>query len=300
MLPKKLKEDGVDVFWGTEHVLPERNEDTENIKYVLTIHDLAIQKLKKVGEFSNTIIQKIFVKTSLKNADKIIAVSESTKNDISELYKIKEEKIKVIYSGTNSKEEITLTDKMEEEIKEKFKIKEKPFIFFLSTIEPRKNIETLIKAFDYIKAKENTPLKLILAGKLGWKYEEVLKLYETSKFKEDIIMPGFISKEEKHYLYKNAKCFVYPSLYEGFGLPILEAMSNETLVVTSNISSIPEVAGEAVIYYNDILNHEELGNKILEAINLSESTRQEMIEKGLEQTKKFTWENCAREVLDIL
>ena len=113
-------------------------------------------------------------------------------------------------------------------------------------------------------------------------------------------MPGYISKEEKEYLYKNAKCFVYPSLYEGFGLPILEAMVNGVIVVTSNNSSIPEVAENAAIYYENVLNHEELGTKILEAINLKEEEKQERINKGLEQTKKFSWEKCAKEMLEIL
>lgn len=300
MLPKILKEDGIDIFWGTQHVLPERNEDTENIRYIVTIHDLAIQKLKNVGSFTNTIIQKIFVKRSLKEADKIIAVSEATKRDILEIFKIKEDKVNVIYSGTNILKDITITEKQEKEIQEKFKIENEPFIFFLSTIEPRKNIETLIKAFNRIKDTENIKLKLILAGKLGWKYDKVINLYETSKYKEDIIMPGFISKEEKQYLYRNAKCFVYPSLYEGFGLPILEAMANKALVVTSNISSLPEVGGNVAIYYENVLDEQELADKIRFAINLTKEEREERANKGTEQVKEFTWDKCAKQTITIL
>ncbi len=241
-LPKILKEDKVDVFFGTQHCLPRRNKYTKNIKFVLTIHDLAIKKLKTVGSFKNTIIQTIFAGRSIKNADKIIAISNATKNDIIELYNADKDKISIIYNGTNFDEHtINLTEEKKSEIRKKFKIENSKFIFFLSTIEPRKNIETLIKAFDYIKEKEKIDLKLILAGGLGWKYENILKQYESSKFKDDIIMPGYISKEEKEYLYKNAECFVYPSLYEGFGLPILEAMSNKQVVITANNSSLPEV-----------------------------------------------------------
>jgi len=298
MLPKMLREDNVDIFWGTQHVLPERNEDTKNIKYVVTIYDLAIQKLKTVGSRGNTLIQKVFVKRSLEDADAIITISEATKKDIMEIFKIGQDKIKVTYCGTNIEKQKELTEEEKKEMEKKFKTEDTPFIFFLSTIEPRKNIETLIKAFDYIREKED--VKLILAGKLGWKYDEILKSYENSKHKEDIIMPGFISKEEKNYLYKNAKCFVYPSLYEGFGLPILEAMANEVLVVTANNSSLPEVGGDAVSYYNNVLDYEELANKILETMKLSEEERQERIEKGLEQAKKFTWEKCAKETLEVL
>lgn len=300
MLPKILKKDEIDVFWGTQHVLPERNEDTQHIKYIVTIHDLAIEKLKTVGSFSNTIIQKIFVKTSLKNADRVIAISEATKKDIEEIYKIEKNKIETVYNGTKEEKELEITEKQKKEIEEKLKIKDTPFIFFLSTIEPRKNVENLIKAFDYIKEKNASKLKLVLAGKFGWKYENVIRLYNQSKYKEDIIMPGFISKEEREYLYKNAKCFVYPSLYEGFGLPVLEAMANKALVVTSKNSSLPEVGGDAAFYFENALDYEELGNKIIEVMNLEEQEKKERIEKGLEQVKKFSWEKCAKETINVL
>lgn len=298
-LPKILKEDSIDVFWGTQHCLPKRNKYTKNIKFVLTIHDLAIKKLKTVGSIKNTIIQMLFLKKSIKNADKIIAISEATKKDIIEIYNIKEDKINVIYNGTNFEESLAINEKAKSEIQDKFKIKDTPYIFFLSTIEPRKNVETLIKAFNYIKKKENN-LKLIIAGGLGWKYEKVIKLFEESPYKEDIVMPGYISKEEKDYLYQNAECFVYPSLYEGFGLPILEAMARRTLVITANNSSLPEVGGDVAFYYNNVLDYEELGNKILEIMKLDENQKQKRIEAGLEQAKKFTWEKCAKETLDIL
>lgn len=299
-LPKILKEDNIDVFWGTQHLLPMRNKYTKNIKFVLTIHDLAIKKLKTVGSLKNTIIQKLFVKRSLKAADRIIAISEATKKDIIELYKIKEEKITVVYNGTNLKEkDYDLTQKQENEIQAKFKIKDIPYIFFLSTIEPRKNVPTLVKAFEYVR-KKGINIKLILAGGLGWKYEGVLELVQNSIYKEDIYLPGYISKEEKEYLFKNAKCFVYPSLYEGFGLPVLEAMINKQLVITSDTSSLPEVGGKAAFYYEEVLNCENLGDKIIEVLNLSEEERNKKIEQGLEQAKKFTWEKCARETLQII
>lgn len=299
-LPKILKEDDIDVFWGTQHLLPMRNKYTKNIKFVLTIHDLAIKKLKTVGSFKNTIIQKLFVKRSLKAANRIIAISEATKKDIIELYKIKENKITVVYNGTNLKENnYSLTQDQENEIQDKFKIKDTPYLFFLSTIEPRKNVPTLVKAFEYVREK-GINIKLILAGGLGWKYEGVLELVQKSKYKEDIYLPGYISKEEKEYLFKNARCFVYPSLYEGFGLPVLEAMINRQIVVTANNSSLPEVGGKAAFYYQETLNFKSLGDKIIEVINLNEDERNKKIAEGLEQAKKFTWEKCAKETLGII
>ena len=188
----------------------------------------------------------------------------------------------------------------EQEILNKFNVLDKNYIFFVSTIEPRKNIVTLIKAFEDIKEKEKDTLKLILSGGLGWKYKDVLTCISKSKYKDDILLTGYISKEEKNCLYKNNRCFVYPSLYEGFGLPILEAMSNHSVVVTSNVSSIPEVGGDVAIYYNNVKDYKELSETILKAIKMSEKEKEEIINRGLEQVKKFTWEKCAKETLQIL
>ena len=128
----------------------------------------------------------------------------------------------------------------------------------------------------------------------------MLELYDASKYKDDIIMPGYISKQEKRYLFENTKCFVYPSLYEGFGLPILEAMANNALVVTANNSSLPEVGGNVALYFDNILDEKELGEKITEAMNLSEEEKTKRIEQGLAQVKKFTWEDCANKTIDVL
>lgn len=302
VLPKILKEDKIDIFWGPQYMLPKRNKYTKNMKFYITIYDLAMNKFKNIGAFRNILTIKLFLRRNMKSADKIIAISNSTKKDIMEMYKVPEEKIIVTYLGVEfPKKTEEKLDINEKEIRGKFGIENStPYLFFLSTIEPRKNIETLIKAFEFIKEKEKTNLKLILAGGLGWNYENILKLYETSKFKKDIVMPGYISKEEKKFLYENACMFIYPSLYEGFGLPVLEAMVNKSIVVTTNNSSLPEVGGNAAFYYENTLDYKELGNRILEVMNLSIEEREEKIQEGIDQAKKFTWEKCTKETADIL
>ena len=300
-IQKLLYEDGVDVFWGTQHLLPMRNHYSKNIKYVLTIHDLAIHKLKTVGQFKNTIIQRLFVKTSCKAADTIMADSEATKKDIEEILGIDERKIKVVYLGTNFTSTYNVPKDNEKEILKKFNVEDRNYLFFVSTIEPRKNIVTLIKAFEELREKETeNKIKLILAGGLGWKYQDVIDTIDNSKYKEDINLAGYISKEEKECLLYNAKCFVYPSLYEGFGLPVLEAMSKDSVVVTSNISSLPEVGGDAAFYLNDVHDHIELATIIKKALNLTNEERTKIIEKGHKQVEKFTWKKCASEIIDIL
>lgn len=300
-LPKILKNDKIDVFWGTQHCLPKRNRCTKNIKFVLTVHDLAIHKLKHVGEWKNTIIQKMVLKKSCRKADIIISVSESTKRDLVDMFRINNEKIKVIYSGTNFENNYNIQKDNEKDILKKFKVQDRNYLMFVSTIEPRKNIITLVKAFEYLKKKdEYKELKLILAGGLGWNYKEILDTIKSSEYANDINLPGYISKEEKQCLLHNTKCFVYPSLYEGFGLPILEAMANEALVVTSNISSIPEVGGDAAFYFNNVNDYEELAEVIKNVLNLLKDEKEKKIKLGLEQTRKFSWEKCANETLEIL
>ena len=212
-----------------------------------------------------------------------------------------ENKIEVVYLGTNFDTEYSLSKSNESKILKKFNVQDKNYLFFISTIEPRKNIPTLIKAFETYRdnnIKDN--LKLKLAGGLGWKYEEVLNLIENSKYKKDIQLPGYISKDEKKCLFHNTKCFVYPSLYEGFGLPILEAMSNNALVITSNISSIPEVGKDAATYINNVLDYNELASVIQKTLNLSINEKNKLISKGNKIVKEFTWEKCTKEIVYIL
>lgn len=297
-LPKIVNEDNIDVFWGTEHCLPKRNRYTKNIKFILTIHDLAIQKIKGIGSTYNTIIQKIIVKRSCKNADKIIADAQSTKNDITELLNINKEKIEVVYLGITNKEKVSIEEEQAVKILDKYGIRDSNFIFFLSTIEPRKNINTAIKAFELYKEKHNDNLKFIISGAIGWKCKDTLELIKKSKFSSDIIQTGYISKEEKQLFYEKCKAFVYPSLYEGFGLPILEAMQAGALVITSNISSIPEIGQDAVLYINNVKDYEELYKIIYECINMKEEEKNDYIKRGYEITKMFTWEKCAKKTLD--
>ena len=298
-LPRILYNDKVDVFWGTQHVLPRRNENTDNIKYVLTVHDLAIHKLGNVGNRKNTIIQRMYLKKSCKSADSIIAISKSTKNDIIELFKIKEEKINVIYLGTNLSSKYDLSEKDEKKILKKFNVENKEYLFFVSTIEPRKNIVTLVKAFEVLKG-QNKELKLILAGGLGWKYENIVSAINESKYKDDINLTGYVSKDEKDCLMHNCKCLVYPSLYEGFGLPVLEGMAHETIVVTSNNSSLPEVGGDIVFYYNNVSDYNELASVIQKVLEMNDKDKKVIIKKGLSHIKNFSWEKCAKEILNLL
>ena len=171
------------------------------------------------------------------------------------------------------------------------------YILFVGTIEPRKNIQGLIKAFNYLK-KENVgggrdrPLRLYIAGMKGWMYEDIFKEYENSEFKSDIIFKGYVNDHELAELYKNASVFVYPSFYEGFGFPILEAFSYGVPVVTSNTSSCGEIAGPSALLINPE-NHKEIGEAIFGIINY-DKLKNELVTRGFNRVKEFTWEKTAR------
>lgn len=291
-LSKKLffDKDNLDVFFSPTHYLP-FYAGKPSIISILDISYLHFPGLFKKRDLYQL---KLWGGYSIKKAKKIITISKSSKNDIIKAYNVSEAKIEVVYPGikviSNIKDKIlNMSD-----FKKKFGINDE-YILFVGTLQPRKNIENLIEAFSMIKNKN---LNLVIVGKKGWMYEDILnapKKYEVSdrvKFLDNVNdedLPGF---------YKNAVCFVLPSLYEGFGLPILEAMQYGCPVLTSNISSLPEAGGDAAIYF-DPQNSEDIAEKI-DKVTSDEKLRTEMVQKGYEQVKKFSWEKTARETLKVL
>lgn len=282
-----------DIFW-----MPHINfiALSGRAKSILTIHDLSF---RRYGEFfslrKNFWHKMVNVKKLVNKFDKIIAVSKNTKRDIVELYGVDENKIEVIYPGIG--EEFGEVKSQKLKVKNKYDLPEK-FILFLGTIEPRKNIEGLISAFNELKKDERfKEYKLVLAGGKGWKSENIYLTWKNSPYKNDINFLGYIPKEEKPVLYSLASLFVYPSFYEGFGFPPLEAMAAGVPVITSFASSLPEVVGEAGLMV-DPYNITDI--KIaMEKILIDEKLKNSLVAKGFEQVKKFSWEKTAEKYLEI-
>lgn len=296
-LTKKHK---IDVLWATNHVLPLIK--SQNVKSIVTIHDLASFKFKNVGSDKIKIAQKLFVRRSCNLADGIIAISASTKKDIIEIFNLNENKIKLVYNGglsTGIGKPKTKDYFLVNEIRNKFNILG-DYLLYLGTIEPRKNISTLIGAFNKYKEVTGSNAKLVLAGGLGWNFNDVLEMIESSVYKEDIIQTGYISNEEKYCLYSDCKAFVYPSIYEGFGIPILEAMSYEVPIITTNVSSLPEVGGDAVFYLQNVSDTLELSELLQKVESLNPEELLQIFEKEKNQLAKFTWEKCAAETLKVI
>jgi glycosyltransferase involved in cell wall biosynthesis len=228
-----------------------------------------------------------WTKYSAKQAKKIFTISNFSRDDIIKTYKKKPEDVVTTYLGIKEAENM-------DELEKKFKIA-KPYILFVGTIQPRKNIAKLIEAISLLKNKE---IKLVIVGKKGWLWEEILATPEKFKVSDRVKFLDFVGNEDLPSLYKNAECFVLPSLYEGFGLPVLEAMQFGCPTVISNVSSLPEVGGDASVYF-DPQSADDMSEKIDKVVG-DEKLRAEMTEKGYNQVKKFSWEKTAKETLKVL
>lgn len=237
--------------------------------------------------------------TYCNRADCIITDSYFSKKEIKKYLDIKEEKLKVVYCGVEHEKYHTHLDvRKVDEVKEKYKI-DKPYFLYLGTLEPRKNISLIIDAF-YEIAKHNKDIILVVAGKTGWLYEEIFLKVQNYQLEKQVIFTGYIEDEEVPYLLHGAISFIFPSLYEGFGLPVLEAMACGTPVITSNGSSLPEVGENAVLYVD--ISENVAPQKMSALMNEMVTNRVLYAEKrnsGIEQAKKFTWSKTAQQFLEI-
>ncbi len=286
----------VDVLFVPAHTVPMIHPK----KTVVTVHGLEYEFCPQAYSWFARTYMRLTIKKSCQWAEKIISVSENTKKDLINLYKVDEKKISVIYEGFSTEHG---TWNMEQE-----KIKDIPcsmlhdlcsmrYLLFIGRIEERKNIGNIIKAFEILKEKYNVPHKLVLAGKPGFGYQNVKSQMSKVKCAKDIIELGFVSEEEKWALLKKAEVFVFPTLYEGFGIPILEAQSVGCPVVASRNSSIPEVVGSSALLV-DPQSPEEIAESIFE-LSSNKRLKDDIINRGLENKEKFHWDKCSKEISEL-
>jgi glycosyltransferase involved in cell wall biosynthesis len=273
----------IDVFFTPAHYAPRFCP----VPLIVTIHDLSYFYYR--DEFLKEDLYKLknWTKYSLDKAVKVIAVSKTTKKDIMKFYSVPDEKIEVIYNGY---------EKRTQNNNIKIKI-EKPYLLYVGTLQPRKNITTLIKAYSLLK-KDSPEFKLVIVGRKGWLYEEIFELVKELRLENEVIFAGYVPDEELAGYYKNAFSFVMPSLYEGFGIPVLEAMSYGCPVISSFSSSLPEIGGEAALYF-DPKNEKNLLEKIKE-LKENSSLRNELVKKGKERVKLFSWCTAAEKTLSVI
>lgn len=290
-LPLVLRNRNLDIVHEPTHLGPFFYK--ENYRKVITIHDLSplIIPDTRPNSYITWIRHKIGLPAILKKVDAIIAVSKNTKEDLIERFGIPENNIHIIYEAADD-----MYKPLSDIDRQRLKIKG-PFILNVGTLEPRKNLITLIRVFSICKTMYKIEHKLVIIGRKGWKYENIFYLIKELKLQDEIIILQDIRDEELVYYYNTADIFIYPSLYEGFGLPVLEAMQCGCPVIVSNISSLPEITGDAGLLVSP-LDTEGIAEAIVKILGNKE-LRYSMKQKGIEQAKKFSWEKTAKETIEV-
>lgn len=310
---------GVDVFISPHFLITPLSKKT---KRIMIFYDLSFLRFPEFFPFSQKMWHKFMgPRAQARKSDLIIAISESTKKDLIDFYQINPDKIRVVYPGIDEKFK-SITDKAGLlETKNKYALPD-DFVLYFGTIEPRKNILGLINAFEEVKKEKQgkvldvnwqgfegvvrgqkdrafdfSKLKLVIAGVRGWLYKEIFEKVKNSEFKDDIIFTGFVEEEDKPYLYNLAKVFVYPSFFEGFGLPPLEAMACGVPAIVSNKSSLSEVVGDSAVMI-DPENPNELSWAIKEILENQELSDY-LSRRGIEGAKQFNWDKTAKEILRL-
>ncbi len=285
-----------DVFFTPSHYAPRLSPSPT----VISIMDVAYLKFPEYFAERDLYQLKSWTAYSVKKASHIITISNSSKDDILKEYGVPTDKVSVVYPGIKGITTLSPHIYAMNELKNKYSISD-TYVLSVGTLQPRKNTARLIEAFAKIKTSKdyaNKALDLVVVGKKGWLYEEILAAPEKFGVVDSVKFLDFVSDEDLEQLYKNANCYVLPSLYEGFGLPVLEAMKYDCPVITSNVSSLPEAAGDAALFV-DPTDVDAIAKNIRKLLE-DKSLRQDLIKKGREQIKKFSWEKSAKETLAIL
>ncbi len=283
--------DPLDVFHSPDFIPPRKTRPPN----VITIHDLAFLLYPR---FLTPAAARYYgqIDPSSRSAAHIIAVSQSTKRDVTRLLGVPEDRVSVIYEAANSSTRPLDKTQAKQHVREKYQI-EGDFILFVSTIEPRKNLPTLLAAYSKLRDQYKSVAPLVVAGHKGWLTDEVDQAIEKYKLGDKVCFLGAVPNDELVYLYNAARVFALPSFYEGFGLPPLEAMASGTPVIVSNVSSLPEVVGDAGILLdpNDIDGWTVELHRVL----TDDTLHAEMSAKGLKRAARFSWERAARETLNV-
>lgn len=286
---KDAQRQGADIFHGLSGELPLK-WDPKPIKKVVTIHDLIFVRYPQYYSFFDRKIHFWKFKKAADTADKIIAISEQTKKDIIQYLKVPETKIEVIYQGCHHAFKEQQSPKLMKAVKEKFKLPER-FVLNVGTIEDRKNLLNVVKAIN------GTEIPLVVVGRKTGYYQKIERFLKRNKMEKQVLFLEGVSMDELACLYKLADIFVYPSFFEGFGIPVIEALFSKTVVVTSNTSCLPEAGGKDSVYVNPE-NDLDIRAK-LKFLWENESERKRREEKGFEFVQKFNDESIAKELMNF-
>lgn len=296
-LPRALFQDKPDVFFSPFHSLPYVRP--WGLKTVVTIHDLAFFSFANYFRTMDRIFLHLDTSYAVKRADRLIAISSSTGSDLQKYYKIPASKISTIYHGFDAKDFHPIDNmKAIKQVTDKYRISS-PYILFIGVLQPRKNLIRLMRAYErmVVKYPELKKYQLVLAGGRGWHDEQIIHMARELESSGRVVLTGRFDQGDEPALLNGASLFILPSLYEGFGLPVLEALACGTPVITSRVSSLPEVAGQAAVLIDpyDTQMMAEAMRKVL----TDEGLRNELGQRGRKQVEKFSWLDTARETVKV-
>ncbi len=279
IIPQILKYQKVDAVLEPAHFgpfnLPKR------IKRITVIHDLTPFKFSQMHRWRSQVLQKVFLKNILHKASLILTNSKTTTDDLNAHFPFTKEKSHMIYLGKEEMFKPTYDKKVLEQLGIN-----KPYFLYVGTIEPRKNLISLLRAFQQIRDKGKVCQLLIIGGK-GWKYASFFREHQMNPYKSDIILPGYIPRDFLPAIYSQSLAFVFPSFYEGFGLPVLEAMSCKSACILSDTSSLKEIfKGHAHFFHPE--KHQELASRMIYLFD-NPHEKEELAEKAFRLSKNFSW-----------
>jgi len=290
-LPSLLRKDGIDLLHSPHYTLPILFTGP----VIVTIHDLTIFRFPHLHLARKRLFFRTFIYISARRAAALIAVSESTRQDILQFVRISPSKIHTVHEGVSTDFHPIRDDSRIQTVRSRYDLPQ-DFILFVGLIEPRKNLPVLLRAVKMASNRHET-LHLVITGRPGWKYEEVYQLIEQLDLKSRITFTGYIPHDDLPVLYNMSRFLVYPSQYEGFGLPVLEAMACGTPVLTTQVSSMPEITGEVGLLVPpgdvDALAHG------IERLWQDPTQCHKMSVQGVQRASGFSWERAARQTLDV-
>lgn len=292
-LPVETFTGRVPLFHATDFTLPPTLPGT---KTLLTVHDLSFVRAPETTTPVLKAYLDVVVPRSVRRATHVLADSQATKDDLVELYGTPPEKITVLLGGANPEFKPVADLAARQAARQRYNIPDNPYIFSVGTVQPRKNYARLIEALALL-GPAFSDMHLVIAGGRGWLDGPIYQSVESLGLTNRVHFTGFVRDEDLPALYTESVCLAYPSLYEGIGLPVLEAMACGIPVVTSNISSMPEIAGEAALLI-DPYNVDELTDALRHVLT-DESLRADLVSRGFEQAAYFTWDRAAKQLRDI-
>lgn len=296
ILTREMKKDGVDLFFSPNFFKPLLFRKPS----IVTVHDLTFFTVPEAFSGLQRLYNKIFLRMSLSKRVKVLTVSECSKKDIQHYYHVKEQNIFITYCAVDDKRFKPISELDSDknmEVKQKYCLPER-FILFVGTIEPRKNVSAILESLKKIKDNKNLAYKFVICGSRGMDFEKVKHTVKDLGLDNDVHFSGYVEDEDLPYIYANAELFVYPSIYEGFGIPPLEAMASEVPTITSDLSSLPEVVGEAACLV-DPRNVQQLADSIEQMMNNYE-VRESFIHAGKIRVKRFSWDESAATFLKVV